>query len=156
MNEIRKTLIMTVGLSRSGKSTWARKQPHPKVEADAIRLALHGQIYVKEAEDHVWAIAKTMVKALFLAGHHTVILSNTHLTPESRNNWRSDDWDVKFKLFGCTPSICKERAQASGREDLMPIIDFMANKMDLSGIDPKEIIRGADEFPVLKHAPNYE
>jgi predicted kinase len=156
MNERRKTLILTVGLSRSGKSTWAYAQPHPRVEADAIRLALHGQIYQKEAEDHVWAIAKTMVKALFLSGHDTVILSNTHLTPESRDNWRSDDWDIRFKIFGCTPSICKERAQAGDREDLLPIIDYMADKMDLSGIDESEIIRTADQFPVMRHEPNYE
>jgi len=37
-----KILILTVGLPRSGKSTWAAKKGFPIVSPDAIRLAMHG------------------------------------------------------------------------------------------------------------------
>jgi predicted kinase len=33
-------LILTVGLPRSGKTTWAKQQGVPMVNRDAIRLAL--------------------------------------------------------------------------------------------------------------------
>lgn len=67
-------LLVTVGLPRSGKSTWAKQQGAPVVNPDAIRLALHGQAFLQEAEPLVWVMAKYMVEALFLAGHSTVIL----------------------------------------------------------------------------------
>src|SRR5882672_916000 len=60
-----KLLICTVGLPRSGKSTWARSQSFPIVCPDAIRIAIHGQRFISEAEPFVWATAKAMVRALF-------------------------------------------------------------------------------------------
>ena len=66
-----KTLILTVGLPRSGKSTWAAQTGWPIVNRDAIRLALHGQAYIQDAEDMVTAIETYMVKALFGAGNNT-------------------------------------------------------------------------------------
>ncbi|GAF94425.1 unnamed protein product, partial [marine sediment metagenome] len=64
-----KKLILTVGLPRSGKTTWARKQGIPMVNPDSIRLALHGKAFIEEAEPMIWTIAKYMVRALFIAGH---------------------------------------------------------------------------------------
>lgn len=120
------TLIMTVGLPRSGKSTWAREQTLPVVCPDAIRLALHGQPFVAEAEPFVWAIAKTMVRALFLAGHETVILDATNTTQRRRDEWRSSEWDLAPVLFDTPVAVCIKRAQASGRADLVPVIERMA------------------------------
>lgn len=87
-----KTLIMTVGLPRSGKSTWAMQQGHPVVCPDAIRMALYGQPFIKEAESIVWATAKLMVAALFEAGHDTVILDGTNLTSKYRDEWKDERW----------------------------------------------------------------
>jgi len=72
-------LILTVGFPRSGKTTWALQQGHPVVNRDAIRKALHDHDYIQSAEDMVSAIEIYMVKALFLAGHTTVIVDSTHL-----------------------------------------------------------------------------
>lgn len=44
-----KKLILTIGLPRSGKSTWAKQQGCPVVNPDSIRLALHGKAYIQEA-----------------------------------------------------------------------------------------------------------
>ena len=74
-----KTLILTVGLPRSGKSTWAMQQGYPVVNPDSIRLALHGHRFREESEEHVWAIAKTMVNSLFIAGHDKVIVDATNI-----------------------------------------------------------------------------
>jgi predicted kinase len=63
-----KKLILTMGLPRSGKSTWAKQQSVPIVSPDAIRLAMTGQRWVGELEDMVWVVAKYMVRSLFLAG----------------------------------------------------------------------------------------
>ena len=60
-----KTLILTVGLPRSGKTTWAKKTGLPIVNRDAIRIALHGQAYIQDAEEMITAFEWYMVKALF-------------------------------------------------------------------------------------------
>jgi predicted kinase len=126
------TLIMTVGLPRSGKSTWAKE--HAKrtnavvVSPDAIRLAISGQRFVIEAEPAVWAVTLFMVRALFGAGHETVILDCTNLEKERRapwlREWRADS-NIVFVLFNTDADTCKDRAIDDGMDDLLPIIDKM-------------------------------
>ncbi len=131
------TLIVTVGLPRSGKSTWARevtKQIHsPIVNPDAVRMAITGQRFVKDAEPIVWTTVQYMVRALFEAGHNTVILDATNTTKarrkfwldECRNGFYGDDAKVSFIVFDTTVDVCKQRAIDGGQKDLVPIIDSM-------------------------------
>ena len=131
------TLIVTVGLPRSGKSTWARevtKQIHsPIVNPDAVRMAITGQRFVKHAEPLVWTIVQCMVRALFQAGHNSVILDATNTTKarrkfwldECRNGFYGDDAKVSFIVFDTPVDVCKQRAIHGGMKDLLPIIDSM-------------------------------
>ena len=104
-----KILIMLVGLPRSGKTTWALKQECPIVNPDAIRLALHGQAFIGDAEPMVWAIAKYMVKALFLAGHEKVILDACNNTCKRRDPWESESWVREFVVFATPKETCLRR-----------------------------------------------
>lgn len=58
-----KEIELMVGLPRSGKSTYAMNQGVPVVNPDSVRLALHGQPYIAEAEGMVWAVVFLMAKA---------------------------------------------------------------------------------------------
>lgn len=129
MNE--NILIVTVGLPRSGKSTWALKQGHPIVSADAIRLALTGFPFLKEAEDMVHSIEMYMVKSLFLAGHKTVIVDATHMKEQYRARWLCSkyqelQWNTMFQHFHTDKKTCIKRAIADDKEVLIPIINAMA------------------------------
>lgn len=104
-----KVLVLMVGLPRSGKSTWAMKQGAPVVNPDSIRLALHGQPFIGLAEPFVWAIAKVMVRALFLCGHDVVILDATNTTRARRDEWRSRAWSRTFMTIPTHKAICIER-----------------------------------------------
>ena len=117
-----KTLILTIGLPRSGKSTWAQAQHMPIVNPDAVRLALHGYSFVTEAEPMVWTMTMYMVKALFLAGHECVIVDATHTTKKRRDAWQSPEWNVESILFSTPKDECCKRAEKDGREDLKPVI----------------------------------
>ena len=122
-----KTLMMTIGLPRSGKSTWAKKQAGiPVVNPDSIRLALHGQPFVKEAEGFVWAIAKVMVRSLFLAGHDRVILDSTGTTKARRDEWKSSQWRREFIMFQTSADTCTKRAVSTNKPELIPIIHHMS------------------------------
>jgi predicted kinase len=110
-----KTLVMMVGLPRSGKTTRADAlyPSVPKVSPDAVRLALHGQPYISEAEPFVWAIARTMVKALFLAGHDIVVLDACNNTRARRDEWKSWSWDREFIRVGTNAEECRARVKKS-------------------------------------------
>lgn len=127
---MRKLLIGTVGLPRSGKTTWARSRGWPIVNPDSIRLALHGVRFRSEAEPMVWVMAKYMVKSLFLAGHDKVILDATNVTVERRRQWSDPDWDVFWQLVDTHPSVCVERARSQDDDLLVPVIERMASQME--------------------------
>lgn len=126
-----KQLVLTVGLPRSGKSTWARTKGFPIVSPDAIRLSLHGSAFVSDAEPMVWALARYMVKALFLAGHNTVVLDACSTTKERRDEWQSKLWQRRYKVFRTSKEECIKRAQEVPA--LVPVIERMAGQFqDLS------------------------
>lgn len=124
------TLIITVGLPRSGKSTWAKTKNLPIVNRDAIRLALHGHAYIQESEEMVSAIEMYMVKALFEAGHEKVILDACNLKVKYRKRWERGPWQIRYERFNVNETICIERAIDSGHKDLIPIIRSMAERIE--------------------------
>jgi len=119
------TLVLTVGLPRSGKSEWAKRQGCPVVNPDSIRLALHGRNFIEEAEPMIWVMAKYMVKALFYAGHSTIILDATNITKERRDFWEGEFWDTHHQYINTPKYICIERAIKTNKEYLIPIIERM-------------------------------
>jgi len=127
------TLILTVGLPRSGKSTWARRQGIPIVNPDAIRLAVHGKPFLKESEALVWTIAEYMVKSLFLAGHDKVILDATSTTHERRIKWMSTEWRLRHKKFTTAKDICIQRAHETGKPELVGVIERMSKDIEFPG-----------------------
>jgi len=130
------TLIVTVGLPRSGKSTWAlatsKQLRCPVVNPDAVRLSVTGQRFVRAAEPTVWMVVRYMVRALFHAGHTTVILDSTNMTKSNRKIWLDEsktgnygDSTVRFVTFDTDAETCKQRAIDTNQIDLLPIIDSM-------------------------------
>lgn len=123
-------LVLTVGLPRSGKSSWARKTGWPIVCPDEIRLALHGQRFIATAEPTVWATAHLMVNALFGAGHNVVILDATNIAHKRRDEWKDLVWQRRYELFQTSKETCLKRAELSERLDLIPVIERMAESVE--------------------------
>jgi len=119
-----------VGLPRSGKSTWAKAQGVPIVCPDSIRLALHGERFIRLAEPFVWAIANVMVRALFLAGHEKVVVDGCHIKRKYRDEWQSDEWETWFKWIDTDQQTCLYRAELEKDKEIMPIIDKMTEEFE--------------------------
>lgn len=125
-------LIVTVGLPRSGKTTWAKTTGWPIVNPDSIRLALHGQRFYGPAEPFVWAIAYTMVEALRLAGHNRIVVDATNVSEKRRKEWSSRyPGAVEWKVIDTPKEECIRRARAEGDEAIIPVIERMAAEWDL-------------------------
>lgn len=137
-------LIMTHGLPRSGKSTWARVQGIPIVNPDAIRLSKTGQRWWGPIEHEVWATAITMVRSLFWAGHTCVILDSTTNTRCQRDMFRSSDdvqWGRFVQRFDTPASECCRRAEET-YPILVDVINWMAENWE-----PIESNEGIEVWP---------
>ncbi len=122
-----KTLILMVGLPYSGKTTWALLSGHPIVSPDAIRLAIHGERYLGPAEPMVWTIAAYMVKALFEAGHDTVVVDAVNNTKERRQAWvGGGNWLIDYQVMHADEGTCLLRAKLSEDDVIVPVIKRMA------------------------------
>ena len=130
-------VIAMMGLPRSGKTTKARQISKelgaPIVSADAVRIAIHGHRWYAPCEELVWAHVKIMIKALFEAGHDTVIVDNTNTTQQARDhlrNWGQDEDGINFRVEFCeittNPLVCTSRARVTDMPDLIPVINSMA------------------------------
>ena len=131
------TLILTVGLPYSGKSTWARLQAHPIVNPDAVRMAVYGQRFWPDGEKIVWAIVDQMVRSLFMAGHRAVILDACNTTRKRRAEWYGDrrPWKVRFHHIPTPENVCTSRAIDAGDKTILPIIERMADQFEPVGED---------------------
>lgn len=129
---MKKKVIMLVGLPRSGKSTWARKQGLPVLCPDAVRLALHGERFLLKAEPMVWTVVGVMFDALMIS-NDTIIFDATNVEKGRREQWFKKYPNIEFelKVFKTHPEVCVQRAVDTGQEDLIPIIYDMAKKWDL-------------------------
>jgi predicted kinase len=125
-------LIVTVGLPRSGKSTYCNQELKPQgfviVNPDSFRLAIHGQTFIGAAEPFVWAAVYAAVDALRLVGHD-VVVDGTHMTKKRREVW--EQRGAEFHLMRVTKEVCLDRAKLNMREDLIPVIERMAKECDL-------------------------
>jgi len=134
-----KRLVLTVGPPRAGKTTWSQAQGVPIVNPDSVRLAVHGRAFFPPAEPMVWAVVRIMVRSLFAAGHPTVILDATNVTRKRREEWLSTEWETHYRVFKPPVETLRERAETTGREDLLPVIDRMIGQWE--DLDESEALR---------------
>ena len=133
-----KTLLLTIGLPRSGKSTWAIEKGYPIVNRDSIRFAIGGSIRYFEEEERVSEIEKIMVISLFKAGHDHVIIDATHLKEKYRQEWEQKIpyfpcIKIEYVRFNTSLEECIERAIKSCPEekDFPSIIREMWNNAEI-------------------------
>lgn len=134
-------LVLTVGLPRSGKTTWARSMSLPIVCPDEIRRVLHGEAFRPETEPMVWAIAKVMVRALFRAGNRVVIVDACSISPKRRAEWRDPEWVTCYHAVETAPEVCIEWALRDDRPELVEVIQRMHLERDPVDLDALPHIR---------------
>lgn len=141
-------LVATVGLPRSGKSTWARKSGLAIVSPDALRLTITGQAYVPSSERYVWTAAELMLRSLYAAGCFSVVFDSCAGTRRRRDELRAmlpDGVTLAFKVFDADAETCLERATETGRPDLRESIERMSAKYEPVAADEGIVIENDPE-----------
>ena len=112
------TLIMTVGLPKSGKTSWALEQGYPVVNTQAVLNVLFEKLSASGVAHIRYFQPNLLVNSLFKAGHRVVILDDCNLTKKGREKWYSpDDWTRHFALFyEATKEDCVKRSRGVGEE----------------------------------------
>lgn len=127
------SLTITVGISGSGKSTWAKEwvSENPGQRCRMNRDSLREMLYVKasytpEEEEGVDAIVKPAVIALLESGRD-VVIDNTHLHILSLKEWQSlaDEQGVPFsvRIFAIDPDVAKHRVNARAAAGGLDVVD---------------------------------
>ncbi len=146
-----KTLIMMIGLPRSGKTSCALKLGYPIVSPAAISIVLGGNRLIGSSGPMVLGIAKTMVAALFQSGHDQVTLDACNTTRDRRNEWRDDRWSIQSVVLNTPREKCLDRARDSGNIELIPVIESMALRFEPLGedeglLETAEVFRSSGEL----------
>ena len=132
------SLQFTIGLPRSGKSTFANKWADEKprrviISSDNIRLALTGKRYEPLAETMVFATKHVMIRAMLDRGFD-VLVDGTHSTEISLMRIFEIDINAEPIIFDTRPEVCKSRADITGQSDLYPIIDRISTNLIRLGV----------------------
>lgn len=122
-------LNFTIGLPRSGKSTFCRKwkeqgRHYIVLSADDFRFAISGQRFQIDGEPFVRATLLAAAKALIRSGN-TILIDETNTSRYNIEQILNIDKNAFAYIFYTTPDICKERAIDCNQSDLLPAIDRM-------------------------------
>lgn len=124
-----KGIIVTVGISNSGKSTWARQfikdnqKQYTEVNRDELRINFFCEgnraEYVnyqfrKEREDYITSVQDAAIRSAIDAGKG-VVISDTNLTPSYRNRFKelAKSFGVPYKeqVFDVPLEVCIARSK---------------------------------------------
>lgn len=131
------TLLILVGLPRSGKTTFAHwlseKTNSPIVCPDSVRKAIHGKGFDKNFEWLVWGMMPAMIKSLFISGHRSVIIDACNVSRKRRDEWTwklGEEYAKEFFYFDTPVNECKDRAIKYNQLELVDAIDRMNGNME--------------------------
>ncbi len=140
------SLFYTVGLPRSGKTTycqgWIRlrgERPRVMVSGDDFRTALHGKEYLPLAESFVFAAMDCAIRALLCT--HDVIIDETSTSEQTILRWLRIDHLAQPIFMDVNEGECIRRARAGNQEYLVAPIKRMAVQMRLLKKDYEKIIQ---------------
>jgi len=157
--ENKSKLILPVGISGSGKSTWIKANTDSNtvvVSPDEIRRELTGNISDQSKNGQVWALAFDRIAMALNAGKN-VILDATNVKSSERKslmNYMKVHVDKPFegfaKVFSVDPEIAKQRVKKDieGGVDRSNVPDWAIDKQYRSFIDDMNSIE-LDGFKII-------
>lgn len=158
-------LYFMVGCQRSGKSTYSQQwlrngtydYPRSIINADSLRLAVHGERYHHETEPMIFAMDSYFIKHNLLLGMD-VLVDETSTTERAWRRMFSIDIDAQPIVIDTPLEVCLERAVLTNQTDLFEPIKRCHSQLQMLkafGIDNavaavRNAVKNGIHSPVLE------
>jgi len=127
------TVVLSIGLPGSGKSSWFKRHNIRPLSSDLLRELLFDDEQEQRFQDLVFSNLRSMLKARLIARRPMSYVDATNLTPHDRHSWiklaKDYGYDVQGLFFDVPLEVCLERHQRRGRVVPEAIMRKMAAKL---------------------------
>ena len=129
----RGTVVLTIGLPGSGKTSWFRRRAITPLSSDLLRMMLFDDITEQRYQDLVFSTLRYLLRARMIARMPWNYVDATNLSPRERRGWikmaQEFGYEVHAVFFDVPIEVCTERNTRRGRMVPDEVMQRMAGKL---------------------------
>jgi len=129
----RGTVVLTIGLPGSGKTSWFRRRAITPLSSDLLRMMLFDDIAEQRYQDLVFSTLRYLLRARMIARMPWNYVDATNLSPRERRGWikmaQEFGYEVHAVFFDVPVEVCTERNARRGRMVPDDVMQRMAGKL---------------------------
>jgi predicted kinase len=127
------TVVLTIGLPGSGKTSWFRRRAITPLSSDLLRMMLFDDIAEQRYQDLVFSTLRYLLRARMIARMPWNYVDATNLSPRERRGWikmaQEFGYEVHAVFFDVPVDVCQERNTRRGRMVPEDVMQRMAQKL---------------------------
>jgi predicted kinase len=127
------TVVLTIGLPGSGKTSWFRRRGITPLSSDLLRMMLFDDISEQRYQDLVFSTLRYLLRARMIAHMPWNYVDATNLSPRERRGWikmaQEFGYEVHAVFFDVPVDVCMDRNQRRGRLVPDDVMQRMAQKL---------------------------
>lgn len=127
------TVVLTIGLPGSGKTSWFRRRAITPLSSDLLRMMLFDDIAEQRYQDLVFSTLRYLLRARMIARMPWNYVDATNLSPRERRGWikmaQEFGYAVHAVFFDVPVDVCQERNTRRGRMVPDDVMQRMAQKL---------------------------
>ncbi len=127
------TVVLTIGLPGSGKTSWFRRRGITPLSSDLLRLMLFDDIAEQRYQDLVFSTLRYLLRARMIARMPWNYVDATNLSPRERRGWikmaQEFGYEVQAVFFDVPAEVCAERNTRRGRMVPDDVMQRMSQKL---------------------------
>jgi predicted kinase len=127
------TVVLTIGLPGSGKTSWFRRRAITPLSSDLLRMMLFDDIAEQRYQDLVFSTLRYLLRARMIARMPWNYVDATNLSPRERRGWikmaQEFGYEVQAVFFDVPVDVCAERNHRRGRIVPEDVMQRMAQKL---------------------------
>ena len=129
----RGSVVLTIGLPGSGKTTWFKRRAVQPLSSDMLRGILFDDITEQRYQGLVFSTLRSLLRARLIAKMPWNYVDATNLSPHERRQWikmaKSFGYDVHAVFFDVPFEVCMERNRRRERTVSDDVMQKMAERL---------------------------